>query len=186
MFQIILFSFLLTSMGIFFSPAATAQSAEPIKLDSVEAVDLQRYAGRWFEIAKYPNRFQKQCVADVVATYTLKPNGTIEVKNECRKKDGNIEVAVGEAEVKEKSSNSKLKVRFAPSWLSFMPFVWADYWIVDLDPDYSYAVVSEPDREYFWILSRTQKMNDQVYDDILKRAEAKGFDRKKVVKTPQG
>ena len=154
-------------------------------LQSVPSVDLTRYAGKWYEIGKYPNRFQKQCVANTVATYTVKPNGKIEVRNECLLKDGKTETAIGEAKVADKKTNSKLKVRFAPSALSFLPFVWANYWIIDLDPEYGYVAIGEPKRQYFWILSRKPSMNDAQYQNILRRAESMGFSPAKVEKTPQ-
>ncbi|MBP6002541.1 MAG: lipocalin family protein [Pyrinomonadaceae bacterium] len=154
-------------------------------LQSVPSVDLTRYAGKWYEIGKYPNRFQKQCVANTVATYTVKPNGKIEVRNECLLKDGKTETAIGEAKVADKKTNSKLKVRFAPSALSFLPFVWANYWIIDLDPEYGYVAIGEPKRQYFWILSRKPSMNDAQYQNILRRAESMGFSPAKVEKTLQ-
>ena len=154
-------------------------------LQSVPSVDLTRYAGKWYEIGKYPNGFQKQCVANTVATYTVKPNGKIEVRNECLLKDGKTETAIGEAKVADKKTNSKLKVRFAPSALSFLPFVWANYWIIDLDPEYGYVAIGEPKRQYFWILSRKPSMNDAQYQNILRRAESMGFSPAKVEKTLQ-
>jgi apolipoprotein D and lipocalin family protein len=165
--------------------ACLASAQAPAKLQPAPSVDIKRYAGKWYEIAKYPNRFQKQCVANTTATYTEKKNGRIEVKNECLLKDGKTETAIGEAKIDDKSSNSKLKVRFAPGALSWLPFVWANYWIIDLDPNYEYAVIGEPKREYFWILSRRSVMDDATYQDILRRAEKMGFDPAKVQRSPQ-
>lgn len=165
--------------------ATFSQTAASQPLRAVNGIDLQRYKGEWFEIAKYPNRFQKQCVANTTATYTLKENGRIEVLNECLKKDGTTASAKGEAKVGDNSNNAKLKVRFAPGFIGFLPFVWANYWVVELAPDYSYAVIGEPKRNYFWILSRTPTMPDGRYREILKRAEAMGFDPTQVEKTPQ-
>ena len=155
------------------------------ELPTVRAVDLNRYAGRWYEIARYPNRFQKQCVGNTAATYTVKANGKIEVKNECLKKNGKTEVAVGEAKVVKGSSNSKLKVHFAPSFISWLPFVWGDYWVIDLGANYEYSVIGDPGRDYFWILGREPKMSEAQYQEILRRAEKLGFDPNKVQKTPQ-
>lgn len=164
----------------------TAQTtAKPPELKPVASVDLSRYVGKWYEIGKYPNRFQKQCVANTAANYTMKSNGKIEVRNECTLKDGRIETAIGEAKIADKKTNSKLKVRFAPPALSFLPFVWANYWIIDLDPEYGYVAIGEPKREYFWILSRNSSMDDALYQTILRRAEAMGFNPAKVEKTPQ-
>jgi apolipoprotein D and lipocalin family protein len=173
-------AFFLFVMAVFSVPASAAD------LKTVPYVDMDKYLGRWYEIAKYPNRFQRQCVGNTMATYSLKPNGRIEVLNECLKTNGKVESATGEARIADKKSNAKLKVRFAPGFLSFLPFVWANYWIIDLAPDYSYAVIGEPKREYFWILSRLPEMQEEKYVEILKRVEAMGFDPTKVDRTRQG
>lgn len=166
-----------------FAQTSFAQS-EP--LEPVAKVDLERYAGTWYEIAKYPNRFQKQCIGNTTATYTQKSNGRIEVLNRCLKDGGKIESAVGEAKIADKETNSKLKVRFAPGFISFLPFIWANYWIINLDPNYQYVAIGEPKRKYFWILSRSPQIAETTYNEILDRAEDIGFDRRKVVLTPQG
>jgi apolipoprotein D and lipocalin family protein len=158
---------------------------KPAELTAVPLLDLNRYSGKWYEIAKYPNKFQKQCVGNTTATYTLKPNGRIEVANECLKKDGTTERAVGEAKIPNKSNNAKLKVRFAPKALSFLPFVWANYWVIELADDYSYSVIGEPGRDYFWILARKPSLDDKTYQNILRRAETMGFVPGRVEKTPQ-
>ena len=165
--------------------SVAAQAKDKPALKSVANVDLKRYAGKWYEIAKYPNKFQKQCVANTTANYTIKANGRIEVRNECVLKDGKIETAIGEAKINDKTTNSKLKVRFAPRALSWLPFVWANYWIIDLDKDYEYVAIGEPKRNYFWILSRKPMLDDASYQNILRRAESMGFNPAKVEKTPQ-
>jgi len=152
---------------------------------TVDKVDLKQYSGKWFEIGRYPNRFQTKCVANTVANYTIKPNGKIEVKNECLLKDGKTDIAIGEAKIADKATNAKLKVRFAPGALSFLPFVWGNYWIIDLDKDYGWVAIGEPKREYFWVLSRKPTLDDATYQDILRRAEAMGFNPAKVLKSPQ-
>lgn len=175
--------------AILFSLALCISVAAQVKdkpaLQSVANVDLKRYAGKWYEIAKYPNKFQKQCVANTTANYTIKANGRIEVRNECVLKDGKIETAIGEAKINDKTTNSKLKVRFAPRALSWLPFVWANYWIIDLDKDYEYVAIGEPKRNYFWILSRKPMLDDASYQNFLRRAESMGFNPAKVEKTPQ-
>lgn len=148
-------------------------------------VDLNRYEGRWYEIAKYPNRFQRDCTGDTTATYRLKDNGKIEVVNECREADGSMKKATGEAKVPDKDEPGKLKVRFAPGWLSWLPWVWGNYWVIELGPEYRYSVIGDPGRDYFWILSREPEMDEATYKSILERAREKGFDPSKVVKTPQ-
>jgi apolipoprotein D and lipocalin family protein len=149
-------------------------------------VDLARYAGRWYEIARLPNRFQDQCAGDVVATYTLRPDGRVTVVNECRKKDGRTTRAEGIARLAdEKGPASRLKVRFAPAALSFLPFVWGDYWILELDHDYRHAAVGDPARKYLWILSRSPKMDAATYDSLAAAAGRLGFDTARLVATPQ-
>ena len=118
------------------SPLLAQTGGKLPELKPVASVDLSRYVGKWYEIGKYPNRFQKQCVANTAANYTMKPNGKIEVRNECTLKDGRLQSAVGEAKIADKKTNSKLKVRFAPSALSFLPFVWANYWILHQEPEH--------------------------------------------------
>lgn len=164
---------------------AAAQSNRTAELKSVGSVDLKQYSGKWFEIAKYPNKFQKQCVGNTTATYTLKTNGRLEVLNECVTKDGSLDSAKAEGKIADKSSNAKLKVRFAPGALSFLPFVWANYWIIDLEPNYEYAVIGEPKREYLWILSRKPEMADAAYQEILRKVETLGYNPGKMEKTPQ-
>lgn len=155
------------------------------ELKTVQSVDLKRYAGLWYEIARYPNRFQKQCVGNTTAEYVLEDDGDIKVINKCREKDGETETATGEARVVDETTNAKLEVRFAPKFLSFLPFVWGDYWIIDLGEDYQYSVVGSPDRDYLWILSRTPEMSDERYQSILQTVKEKGFDPNKLIKTPQ-
>jgi apolipoprotein D and lipocalin family protein len=147
------------------------------ELTTVEKVDLNRYIGKWHEIALFPNRFQAQCVGDTTATYAFKPNGRIEVTNRCRTSDGKTDVAVGEAKLAvEDGSNAKLKVRFAPAYLAWLPQVWGNYWVIELDPDYQFVVVSEPNREFLWILSRTPALSDATLSGIKTRLTARGFD----------
>ncbi len=174
------FTIILATLSFF------AQSTKETPVRTVPSVDLNKYSGTWYEIAKYPNKFQKDCVGNTTATYTLKGEGKIEVLNRCLEKDGTTKAAKAAGKINDKQTNAKLKVRFAPGFTSFLPFVWADYWVIDLASDYSYAVVGTPDRDYFWILSRTPELKDDVYQDILRRAEQQGFVPGKVVKTPQG
>jgi len=145
-------------------------SAQNKLLEVVVRVDIGRYLGTWYEIARIPTRFQKNCVA-VTATYSLRPDGKIRVINRCRKKtlDGPLREIEGKAWVADKKTNAKLKVQF------FWPFS-GDYWIIELDPDYRWAVVGHPDRTYLWILSRTPRMDQALYNDLLDRVGNKGYD----------
>lgn len=153
-------------------------------LTALPKVNLQRYSGTWYEIARLPNWFQKKCAGDVTANYTLLDDGTIEVVNSCRKANGRITQATGLAkQAAEDGPNTKLKVRFAPKLLSFLPFVWGHYWIIDLAPDYSYAAVGEPDRKYFWILARTPTMDETTFQSILDRMRRQGYDLTGLIRT---
>lgn len=151
----------------------------------VESVDLKRYAGRWYEVARLPNKFEEDCASDVTAEYTLRDDGKLGVVNRCLKQTGKIEEAKGVARVADKTTNAKLKVRFAPGFLSFLPQVWGDYQIIDLAPDYAYAVVGDPPRKYLWILSRTPQLDDATYKQAVNSAAAQGFDTSRLVKTKQ-
>jgi apolipoprotein D and lipocalin family protein len=149
------------------------------QLRVVSHVDLGRYQGDWYEIARYPNRFQKGCVGSM-ATYTLNSDGTVGVLNRCfdGSFEGKLRSVRGRARVVDPETNAKLKVTF------FWPFR-GDYWIIDLGKHYEYAVVGLPERTYLWILSRTKKMDDEIYKSILSRLEEQGYDITRLIKTEQ-
>lgn len=152
---------------------------------TVGAVDLSRYVGDWYEVARFPNRFEAKCATDVMARYRRQDGDTVEVTNSCRKADGTVTIAKGVARIVDTSSNAKLKVRFAPAFLSFIPMVWGDYWILGLGPEYRWAVVGSPDRKYLWVLSRTPGMDDREFAQAVDRARANGFDVSRLEKTKQ-
>lgn len=161
-------------------PLATivgCQSTAPLPV--VQHVDLKRYAGKWYEIARLPFSRQEGCVGST-AEYSLRPDGRIKVVNRCR--DGTMtgaeRVAEGKAWVVDKKTNAKLKVQF------FWPFR-GDYWVVELGRDYEYAVVGQPSRKYLWILSRSPRMEQKTYDGILERMAVRGFDVSRMIRTPQ-
>ncbi len=162
--------------------AAAAQTPAPVR--TVPSVDLNRYVGEWFEIARYPNRFQRQCVGDVRASYTRRPDGRIDVINRCRTADGDTE-ARGVARIVDEKNFTRLKVRFAPAWLSFLPAVWGDYWVIGLASDYSWAVVGDPGRKYLWILARTPRLDEKSLASAHAAARANGFDVERLVQTRQ-
>ena len=151
----------------------------------VPSVDLKRYAGRWYEVARLPNKFQEDCAGDVTAEYSLRNDGKISVVNRCLKQNGKTEVAKGVARVADKTTNAKLEVRFAPGFLSFLPQVWGDYQIIDLAPDYTYAVVGDQTRRFLWVLSRTPQLDDAAYKQAVNSAAAQGFDTSRLMKTKQ-
>ncbi|MFN5348555.1 MAG: lipocalin family protein [Polaromonas sp.] len=154
-------------------------------LTTVASVDVPRYMGTWYEIAKYPNWFQRKCVSNTSAHYSTQSDGTVRVQNRCTQEDGKVSQAIGQARQIGQSTSPKLQVRFAPEWLSFLPFVWGNYWVIDLDTDYQLVAVSEPKREYLWVLSRTPEVPAKAYDELLARLEKKGFDLKKLEKSRQ-
>ena len=155
------------------------EAGEP---QTVAAVDLRRYAGEWFEIARFPNRFQRECVGDVRASYTRRDDGRIDVTNRCSTAGGDRE-ARGVARVVNRATNAKLEVRFAPALLSFLPSVWGDYWILGLSPDYDWSVVGSPDRKYLWILSRTRTLSEAAWTEAVGVARSAGFDTDRLVRT---
>ena len=149
------------------------------ELKTAEQVDVARYMGTWYEIAKFPQRFEKGLVG-VTANYTLLQNGKVRVLNSGYRGDfnGELRTAKGRAWIVDRSSNAKLKVSF------FWPFA-ADYWILELGDDYEYSVVGDSSRKYLWILSRTAHMEDSVYEALLERLKQKGFDISRLEKNPQ-
>ena len=154
---------------------------------TADGVDLRAYAGTYYEIARFPNRFQAQCTGEVTATYVLREDGRVDVINRCRTAAGTMTEARGIAKRADQApSSAKLKVRFAPAFLSFIPQVWGDYWVLGLGPEYSYAVVGDPSRTYLWILSRTPVMPELSYRQAIEIAASNGYDTSRLVKTPQG
>jgi apolipoprotein D and lipocalin family protein len=163
-------------------PANARVQAPPVR--TVPFVNLNRYAGDWFEIARFPNRFQRQCVGDVSASYARRADARIDVVNRCRTADGQTE-ARGVARLVDEQTHAKLKVRFAPAWLSWLPPVWGDYWIIGLASDYSWAVVGDPDRNYLWILARKPHLNDESVAATRAAARDNGFDVGRLMQTAQ-
>ena len=158
--------------------AATAYGSPKDEPEVVPAVDLSRYVGQWYEIARLPNRFQKKCADSVTANYTLRSDGGIQVVNRCRKSSGEFTTATGKATIVDKKTNAKLKVTF------FWPF-YGKYWILDLGPNYEYAVVGEPGRRYLWILSRTPQIDEALYQQLLAKMQSRGFDTTRMIRTAQ-
>ncbi|WEN16799.1 lipocalin family protein [Rhodanobacter sp. AS-Z3] len=158
----------------------TASAASVPANAPVGSLDLQRYAGQWHEIAHLPMFFQRQCVDQITATYTANPDGTIGVHNACRTNDGKMDASDGVAK-RVQGQRGALKVRFAPRVLAWLPWVWADYWVVELDPDYQWAVVGSPSRKYLWVLSRKPSMPAAQFREIRDRARQRGYPVDKLV-----
>lgn len=163
-----------------------ARARDERPLDVVPSLDLERYMGTWHEIARLPNRFQDHCTGTVTATYSLQPDGRVKVVNACRTRDGGTDRAEGVARrASAEGPSSKLKVRFAPASLSWLPFVWGDYQVIDLAADYSTAVVGTPDRKYLWFLARTPEVDPAVFNRMAAIATAQGFDVSRLLR-PSG
>lgn len=148
----------------------SACATEPPTLATADSLDVQRYLGTWYEIARYDAPFQEGCTA-TTATYSLRDDGQLRVRNRCRvdSPDGPLREAEGRARVVGEPGSPKLEVTF------FWPF-WADYWVIGLDPDYEWSVVGEPRRRYLWILSRTPTLSDAAETRVLQLLEARGYD----------
>ena len=149
---------------------ATVPAKSSPQLKTVAYIDLDRYLGKWYEIALYPNWFEEGCFRST-AFYEKLKDGKIKVTNQCRmhSAEGKLNEAIGTATLADPKTNAKLKVQF------FWPFK-GDYWIIDLDKDYQYSIVSEPDRQYLWILSRTPDMDNQTLETLKEKIRQKGFD----------
>ena len=163
-------------------------SLMPLKADNpplktVSYVDINRYLGDWYEIARFDHRFQKNCTA-TKANYSLRDDGDIRVLNTCRIKspDGKLKKAEGRAWIEDTKTNSKLRVQFFMTGIKLSLFS-GKYWILELDKNYQHVLVGAPSRNYLWILSRTKKMNDSIYQRLVARAQSLGFDTKKLLKT---
>ena len=167
------------------STAERDASTSTRPLETIPALDVARYMGTWHEIAKYPNWFQKECSENVKADYSLMNDGCVRVVNRCQTTEGTLSEAIGEARQIGASTSPKLEVRFAPAWLSFLPFVWGDYWVIELDDDYQLVAVSEPNRDYLWILSRTPEVDPVSYNALLTRLQRQGFDLQRMEATKQ-
>ena len=170
------------ALGLTLAPARAADPAPPVTIPSL---DVPRYMGTWYEIAKYPNRFQRDCAGNTTATYSVREDGKVQVVNRCRQKDGTVKSATGVARQLAGPASPKLEVRFAPAILSFLPMVWGDYWIIDLDPGYTLAAVSDAKREYLWILARTPAVDKAALDGLTTRLKSQGFDIGRLEPTPQ-
>lgn len=166
--------FWMSAIGVSVTTAHATEQAPA--LQTIERVNLQRYMGVWHEIARYPNRFQRQCVGPSSATYALQSDGTVQVLNRCQTREGQWDEALGQARQLGGPESARLQVRFAPAWLSFLPMVWGDYWIVALGDDYDWVVVSEPRREYLWVLSRQPGWSSAQQEAMKARLQQLGFD----------
>ena len=177
-FSKIYLSYLLFTI-VFAGGCASVPKKSSPELRTVSYVNKEHYLGKWYEIARYPNWFQENCYS-ATADYELGEDGLIKVVNRCREgePEGKLREAVGIAKIVDKITNAKLKVTF------FWPF-YGDYWIIDLDDNYEYVVVSEPRRKYLWVLSRNPKMRRSRHAEVMKTLEEKYFDSSLLIYTQQ-
>ena len=150
---------------------------------TVSSVDLSRYLGTWFEIARLPMRHEPEDFTDITAHYSLQDDGKVRVRNRALDGKGESKESTGEASVVD-DSNSKLEVSFLPDGLRWIPFTKGDYWILKLDPEYSTALVGSPDRKYLWLLSRQPTLDESTKQDYLAHARQQGFDLTDLIHTP--
>jgi len=163
---------------------SVATAAPPVQ--SVERIDNQRWAGTWFEVARVPNSLQARCLADATTTYLPLTDGSLRVVQRCRDADNHWFVSTARAVgLNGDASSSRLKLSYLPAWLDWLPASRGDHWVVMLDDDYRYAVVSEPSREHLWILSRTPELDTSTYDLIVARLRNARFPVDELIPTPQ-
>ena len=173
---------------ILIATAAQICSAQLAPITPISSLDLQRYQGTWYEIAKYPNKFQAMCIKSTSAQYAIQASGTVSVSNSCTDKTGATNKVVGEARLVGADKNPQsatLQVRFAPAWLSWLPIVWGDYWVIAIDPQYQWSIVSEPKREFLWVLSRSKQLDANTWATIEAQIKRAGLDVSKLEKTIQ-
>jgi apolipoprotein D and lipocalin family protein len=176
------------------APAAAAGPAQPPPLQALPSLDVASYMGTWYQVLWIPNRFQRQCVGDTTATYRALDNGTIEVVNRCRTAEGGVDQVTGVAQPPPEAARiqggrlepAKLEVSFLPAWLRWTGIGWGAYWVVELAPDGRHAIVSEPSREYLWVLARQPALTPQEEGALRNRLQALGFEAGRVQKHQHG
>ncbi len=171
-----------TTLLALFAVVGVARAGPP-PLETVSRVDLERYQGGWYEIARLPNRFQDHCAGEVTADYRRQEDGGIEVINRCRAESGEVDEARGVARVVDPPANSRLEVSFVSlfGWNLF----WGDYWIIELDPEYQHVVIATPSRKYAWILARTPRISPETRAALNGVLEGAGYDPAELIDTPQ-
>lgn len=151
---------------------------------TVQSVDLPRYLGTWYEIARLPMRHEPPEYTDITATYSLAPDGSLRVQNRALDGNGELHEAIGQAKPGEADDNSRLEVTFLPEGLRWIPFTKGDYWILRLDPEYRTALVGSPDHQYLWLLHRAPTLDPATREDFLATARALGYRLEKLIQTP--
>ncbi len=163
--------------------AAVAMPARAQSLETAANIDPARYAGLWYEVARLPNATQARCVADTTSTFTLRSAHYFDVGMRCQRADGTEESDLGIARIRNPATNAKMEIRFLPLALAWWPFAWSDYWVLDVAPDYAYAMAGSPARDTLWILSRRRDLDPAVYERLVAKARALGFDVGKLIRS---
>ncbi|MDD0845290.1 lipocalin family protein [Pseudomonas sp. Gutcm_11s] len=169
-------------LSLLFVLAGCAGSGEPDQPPQTAGqVDLQRYQGTWYELARLPMFFQRNCVASE-AHYRLQESGSVAVTNRCRTATGEWQEALGEARLQQEGRTDKLWVHF-DNWFSnlFPGLTRGEYWVLYLDADYQTALVGHPNREYLWLLSRSPEVASAVSERLLAEARSRGYDTAELV-----
>jgi apolipoprotein D and lipocalin family protein len=170
-------------LGGVMSVCSSAALAADVK--AKERLDLQRYLGRWNEIASIPQFFQRECVRDTVAEYSLLESGELRVENTCTREDGGRKKAEGRARRFDSAVEAKLEVSFFKLFGEYRFWAGGDYWVIELDPSYQWVVVGHPSRRYGWVLARKQTLPVEVIAEIIGRIKAQGYDACEFLVTPQ-
>ena len=182
----LLFALAVAPVGVDAETSVPVAVPSPLPANSanapVDTLDLERYLGTWHEVARLPQFFQRNCARDTTATYALGEGERLTVTNRCIAADGDVIDATGEA--RRTAVAGALEVSFLPAALSWLPFGWADYWVVDLDPDYRWAVVGGPSREAMWVLSRERALPPAVLEGIKQRATSRGYALDELILSP--
>lgn len=171
------------ALGAFLLSGATSSIASDVK--TVDRIDLLRYQGKWHEIASLPQFFQRECTRDTVADYSQLPSNEIKVENVCVREDGSRKKAEGRARLYDSSETAKLSVTFLQLFGDYRYWAGGDYWVIELDPAYGWAVVGHPSRKYGWVLSRTPSLPVNTLAEIVGRIKAQGYDACEFIVTPQ-
>ncbi|MDE2609227.1 MAG: lipocalin family protein [Burkholderiales bacterium] len=167
-------------------PASAPASAAVMSVHPVDAVDMARLQGKWYEIARYPNFFERRCARSITDDLKLLPSGQMHIISLCKKSDGSSDSTSGVARPAAATPNvARFEASFAPPWLNWVPWLWNDFWVVALDSDYHYVAIADPSRDHLWILSRTAQLDDDSYHQVVAQLRAQNFDIDKLVLTPQ-
>lgn len=160
---------------------ASPTSAATLPNEPVRTLALDRYAGQWHEIARLPMYFERKCLDGVTANYVPNADGTVRVENTCTTAKGQMSI-VGVARIKDGQAGA-LEVRFAPGWLSWLPLSWADYWVIEVDPDYQWAVIGSPGQKHLWILARKVGMDRSLFQTLKEHSRLRGYNVDKLIIT---